>query len=442
MKESWRGNARRFCMKSLVSTRDTFTWFFVALLAARRCASAVEVTVSEIRDPAIAVAPRVYNNTLVYQDFSSGNYRFIAYELYGGTTDILNNNGQAYFHPFDFGGDVLAWIEYKMTYGDPGGGMFKASGPGPIPIPVEAGYSVKALATAAGSVSSVTQDTSYKECLAADAGRIVWSDYRHFSPGDTTVELYIHDIAEGNETRLTNAPGYKAHMDIQGNRIVWQDYRNKATTGINADIYLCTLPSTQETAVCIEGSYQDQPAVYGDFVVWQDYRNAESGGKNADIYMKNLSSGAENAVCTDPAYQGSPAIYGDYIVWQDYRNATPSDTGNADIYMFDLSSGTEQAITLKAGYQGPPCSDGNKVVWYDYADGKIYLAQLGKADGLREASLPVSFGVRRSRDVRTVQYDIRGRVIRNEQAMGVYMVRHISRTEYITSEKTVVLRSR
>ncbi|MBD3393318.1 MAG: hypothetical protein GF418_14415 [Chitinivibrionales bacterium] len=375
-------------------------------------ASAIDLSVTELFDPAIAVIPDIDGSGIMYQDFREGKYKFISRDL-TATEEVIRDNGPAYMHPFDFGGNLLAWIEYKTTYG----GMSKRGID--TPVPADGDYYVKVLEVSGGSETHATSDVGYKECIAADGIDVVWTDYRHYSASDTTIELYYYD--GGSESRLTNQQGYKAAPMVRDNAMVWQDYRNATSNQSNADIFYATLPGVQEEEICTEGSYQAQPCLYGDIIVWQDYRNAD-GGDNADIYMYDRSSNDVTEVCTDASYQAHPKVYGDYIVWHDYRNVSGSDPENADIYLYEISTQDEQEVTTKAGYQAPPYLYGNNIVWYDYEDGKVYRAEIGGTSA-RQASWP-SVGARRNAPQPDAIYDFRGRKLKRMRAKGLVLMKN------------------
>ena len=381
---------------------------------------ALSVDVSVLYDkPSIAVMPLLHDGEVLFQDYSKGSYRLYVLPIDGGGKSEVYNSGTTYLHPLDFGGSHAAWIGY--TSGGAGGGLFKSTGP-VVPGGPGAGasYFVKGIAVNAESATNLAGDGAYKEHVAVDGNRVVWTDYRHFSAGDTTVEVYFYDFAANKESRLTDHNGYKANPAVQGDYIVWADYRNTSSDKHNADIFLYDLSNNDEKPICTEPGYQDQPCVNGHLVVWQDYRNADSDGKNADIYLYDLSKEEEKPICTAQGYQCYPKIYGGLVVWHDYRNAG-SDSKNADIYYYDLSTGSEGEVTLKSGYQGSPDLYGEYVVWQDYTDNKIYVGHFGEVTAVRPAARSVDIaGPHRSNAAAVTCFDIRGRHVpsRPQEARG------------------------
>jgi beta propeller repeat protein len=321
---------------------------------------AASVQLSFLTKPAVPVMPNIYDGQVCIQDFTQNSYHLNIVSMSGTITE-LRNNMSTYLYPLAWGGTHAAWIGSERGSGGGGG---------------RATYYVQTIAAANKAERKIVEGIYYIEQVTAAANRVVWTDYRHFTTTDTTIEIYMYDMIGSAERRITTQRGYKASPSIFGNSIVWQDYRNAASVKQNADIYFYDLAASQERAVCTNSSYQDQPDVYNSVVVWQDFRNTGSDSKNADIYLRDMSGSTELAVCTAPRYQAYPRIYGQFVVWQDFRNASPQDTGNADIYMYDIASHTERAVVTKAGYQAEPYLYGTTVVWFDHTDNSVYKAEL------------------------------------------------------------------
>ncbi len=365
--------------------------------------SPVQVSVLK-NDLTLTAIPYLYEKTVLFQDYSEGFIYLRTVDIESRQVVNIRKNSK-YLYPLAFSGSHVSWIEYtyQIKYGAP-----KPGSPAQADTLVK--YFVKAMNVSDKSESSLTNDTTYKEHIAAYGDKVVWTDYRHFTPGDTTVEIYLYDFTQKKETRITNAKGYKAFPHIYGNKIVWQDYRNAAPGSNNADIYLYDLQSQTEITVTTNTAFQSQPQVFENLVVWQDYRNAGGDEKNADIYLKDLTSGSEKVICSAPGFQNVQKIFGNYIVWQDYRNAL-SDTLNADLYLYDMSKGEEFPITTKSGYQGEAFLWGNHITWQDYADGFLYLGVISPLSSVHNRVIRSQFGVSEG-----VQYfGLSGRKMSSEQ---------------------------
>ncbi|MFP4013354.1 MAG: hypothetical protein ACLFVQ_04660 [Chitinispirillaceae bacterium] len=363
--------------------------------------SPVQVSVFR-NDLSLTTMPKLVDGKVLVQDFKDGFYRFYTFDIQSGTPAEVRSHSK-YLYPVAFSGTYVAWIEcqVKITYGPPSPGSTAIAD-------TSVQYHVKAMNVADRTEHTLSTDTLFKEYIAAHGDKVVWTDYRHMSPGDTTVEIYMYDFSRMEESRVTEVQGYKAWPHIYNNRIVWQDYRHAGTTN-NADIFLRDLDSGVETGICTEGSYQSQPHIFEDKVVWQDYRNASTEENNADIFFKDLGTNEIKEVCTVSGYQGTPKVYGNYIVWQDYRNAQ-QDSSNADIYMYDLSGNTEYHVTKQSGYQGEPVLWESNIVWQDYSDMFLYKGVIDAVSSISGGSrlLPLPSAISEKPEC---FYDLSGRRI-------------------------------
>ncbi len=336
--------------------------------------SALVPSVETLYSPNIYAYPSIYGNEVLFQNQVQGTYRFLKIDISTKSTTELRDNLLKFYWPAEYGNTHVGYIEWGGSSGGPGGGG------GMHRVLSTSDCHVKMMSTGGSQTTTIVSTTAhYKEHIAVDGDRIVWTDFRLFAPGDTIVEIYLVDMSSGgSEQKIAGQQGYKAYPSIRGDKIVWQDYRHD-TGDKNADIFLYDLQGTSEQVICDNPAYQSQPDVFGNYVVWQDYRNTAT---DADIYLYDIQSGEEKVICDAPGYQAYPRIYGDVIVWHDYRNASSTDK-NADIYMYDLTTDTELVVTEKAGYQDAPRIYGNEIVWYDNSDGKIYIAHVDVTNARR-----------------------------------------------------------
>jgi beta propeller repeat protein len=366
------------------------------------------VLYSNVSIPAV---PYMHEGSILYQDFSQGTYRFFTLDIAQAVRTEVRDNKMVYLSPAAYNGTHISWITYSSGGGgggNPIGGMRKTSA-----ASQSANYRVDLFTLSSKQTQAISSDAAYKQHLAMDDKRVLWTDFRHSTATDTFSEIYSYSISGGNATRITDAVSYKANGNVQGSIVVWQDYRNAGTNTKNADIYAYDFSANKEIPICTDGAYQDQPAVYGSYIVWQDYRNAGTGD-NADIYLYDLSTKAEKAICTEGSYQAYPQIYGDYVVWHDYRNISSSDAQNVDIYLYDIKNEKEYQVTSKGGYQDVPAICGTTIVWYDHVDGKLYKGIIDP-DGGSVASIarPADRSSMGARPGKLTSFDLRGRTIGN-----------------------------
>lgn len=179
---------------------------------------------------------------------------------------------------------------------------------------------------------------------------VVWEDERWGYD-----DLWVKNLATGQERRLSAAAGQQAFPAISGTRVVAEDYRN----GINSNLYQYDAATGAEAVISPTGLIDRySPDVHGDRVVWADQRTG-----NYDVYSKNLTSGVETRLVSDGGAQQDPAVGDTWAVWHDKRTSAGS---NGDIYGYKFSTGAVQAISTDAAMQEHPDTSGNVVVWQDY----------------------------------------------------------------------------
>jgi beta propeller repeat protein len=182
--------------------------------------------------------------------------------------------------------------------------------------------------------------------------RIVWMDWRNKGPSDANSDIYMYDIATGEETQLTTNVAWQGVPDIWGDRVVWSDTRD----GMQA-IYLLDLSTGQERRVFAAPRVQSSPAIEGDRIVWQ-----ANDGIDYDIYMYDLGTSSFTQLTDEPGQQMNPRISGHWVVWAD------SSAADWDVVAYDLDSGQTARLTDgESGNQLAPDVSGDLVVWQDRA---------------------------------------------------------------------------
>jgi beta propeller repeat protein len=138
-------------------------------------------------------------------------------------------------------------------------------------------------------------DSSFDRTNPKIAGKyIVWEDTRERNP---YTDIYLYDLTDGSERLLTpGSPGSKLMPAVSDNRIVWEDSRAMFSGGYNEDIYLLTLgtPETCPRANFTANYLVDPP---GGLVTFTD---ASSSGTTPVAYrLWNFSDGSAGE--NDPA---------------------------------------------------------------------------------------------------------------------------------------------
>ncbi len=162
----------------------------------------------------------------------------------------------------------------------------------------------------------------------------------------TSVPFYV-----GPTVRITTDPANQGLPKIDGDLIVWEDERNG-----NVDIYMYDLATGQELPVTTNPAEQRDAHVSGNRVVWQDKRSG-----NWDVWMYDVGTGQESQISDDPGDEIGARISGDRIVWEgDIAGGQPDEAG---VFLHDLSSGVTSL--LQREFALDPEIDGDRIVsWW------------------------------------------------------------------------------
>ena len=173
---------------------------------------------------------------------------------------------------------------------------------------------------ATGARRELPLTSSSKGWLSVSGDTVAWLDFRQY-PAKETGDLYITSLSQGGEKLISTTVA--SEVSISGDHMVWDDSRNEATTG--RDIYLYDIAAGQERPLVTRSGDQGSAAVDGDRVVFYDGLDPDGG-----IYLYDIASGQERPICTAAGDQDLPAIDGDFVLWQEY-------TTDYDLWACDLS---------------------------------------------------------------------------------------------------------
>ncbi|MCU0630960.1 MAG: PKD domain-containing protein [Methanoregulaceae archaeon] len=121
---------------------------------------------------------------------------------------------------------------------------------------------------------------------AIDGTNVVWQTLS----AEGRKRIILFDLNTGQTQQLTpsNAEFDQTNPKIQGNYIVWEDTRERNPS---FDIYLYDLSDGSEHWLTpSSGGDKYMPAVYDNRVVWVDARAMDSGGSDTDIYLLTLGT--------------------------------------------------------------------------------------------------------------------------------------------------------
>ena len=277
--------------------------------------------------------PRIYGNTIVWRDFSSGDYEVFMYDIITEqatqiTNDSLNQQNLAIYE------DIIVWTTSSES------NLYL--------------YNI--------TIQNTTQLTNNKE---SDSSPDINGDMIVFARRNGTIsDLFIYNLTEGKEIRLTEDNFSQSNPKIDGHRIVWTDSR----TG-DLNIYSYDTITGVEKAITSNSNSKGYPDIHRDVVVWHEY-----GANSLEIVSYNFSNGQTKQLTLDDYNQFAPSIYENKVYWSDMRY------DNYDVYEYDLTTQEERRLTINKTNQMNPQVYENYVVWEDRRNGDydIYMLELTK----------------------------------------------------------------
>ncbi|MBI3292248.1 MAG: hypothetical protein HYZ73_05510 [Elusimicrobia bacterium] len=276
---------------------------------------------------------------------------------------------------------------------------------------------------AATTELALTTNSANQEAPAIDGDKVIWRDYRDGQP-----DIYLYDIATGQERRVTFTSASESCMAIQGSRIIWIDQRTGAwlpyvydlttnteraipvgaagvwncpwmdgdrvvwiSSNTSRDVYLYNLSANTSQQLPIPSTNdRTNLRLYGDRLVREDWNNPGPW----HLFVYNLVTGTDQRVGTTNAKQEFPWLWQDRVVVHEYRQGEPP-TGFADVYSYNLTTGTETQLTSGPAQQDLAAIFGNRIVWRDnrnsgngYVD--LYLYDLSTGTEQRITTTPRS----------------------------------------------------
>lgn len=291
------------------------------------------------------IQAKVYEQYIVFQDDSQGNWDIYLYDIEKDKTYQLTNDPNDQINPA-IHGQLVAFEDYSQ------------GAEAQICL-----YDLKA-----GKKFQITSEAREKKDPAVWAETIVWSEYLNNS-----WEIMSYHYTTGQMEQLTNRAGDQIKPDIYFSTLVYEDHHDN-----QSDIWVLDLLTGQEYQLVTDAAQQTHPAIYNRKVVWQDNRSG-----HWDIYVYDLLSGQTASLNElvplqsvrdklDGFDQTEPDLFGDLVVYQDNRRGS----ADMDIYLYNLNGEYEALITSQASRQESPAIYGQSIVWQDQRGGNwdIYQA--------------------------------------------------------------------
>ena len=276
---------------------------------------AVDLSNSNIQYPVVS------DGTIVWNVSQAGSYEIYGYDVSTQTTSLIHSRTTRLEDP-SFGGDIIAWRDYRNDNADVYGYNLATRSE----MPIATGYGTQytpGVSEDGATVAYYSNGEMYAYNIqnednvlistsgvdhppSASGDIVVWTDSRNGNK-----DIYAYNLTTQEESAITTDPGDQAYARIGGNYIVWGD--DNSIMG-----YDLTANEEFFIASAYNGDIYGQPDISGDIVVFN---------RDGDIYGYSLLAKEEFAICTDAALQRNPRISGSIVVWNDFRTGTQSVYG-------------------------------------------------------------------------------------------------------------------
>jgi TolB protein len=286
--------------------------------------------VLEIPASRFAAEPSIYENKIVWASVDKDefmryglsskiepppNYDVFLLDLATGEVRQLTTEEHAQMYPRIYA-DTVVWLDARNQEADK--------------LPMY--YDVLAYDLRTDEETRITANNTANHQLAISGSLLAWSDMRHADmsivshpdnfPGYNS-EIYVYDLATGQERRITSSPLPDQSPDIDGGHIVWI----RQETLQKADVFMYDLETGEEAQLSHRGYVSNGHSISGDRIVWADAAASQGNTNNdvvlngqppiADIFLYNLKTQKETNLTGAEAWRVwmLPVIYGNHVVF-------------------------------------------------------------------------------------------------------------------------------
>jgi beta propeller repeat protein len=301
--------------------------------------------------------PDIYMDRVVWTDFRGYNMDIYYCDLGTGQQMRITTNASVQMGPRIFG-DIIAWTDYRNgeypeLWGD-------------IIMPKQIDADVFYYNLSVGREIQVTR-TGSNQTLADVWGSCIY----YYENGDNSTSLYYYDVETGS-THPVNCSGKRIEdVAVHQNRLVYGEVRGPPDAGplytVNEDIFLYDLASGEDRRITTNPESQTKPDIFGNYIVWSDWRYHDDDDV-ADNYLYELSTGQEVKLTTnrDVSY---PKVSDQYVVYIQYdKHHRVQQVANESIFAYDIRQGRELPIEVPAGMKDDIEIWGSKIVWSELRD--------------------------------------------------------------------------
>jgi beta propeller repeat protein len=209
--------------------------------------------------------PKISGDSIVWQDYSNGNWDIFLYNLTWASGTSPNQ--------IIIGGDDQKYPAIFQNY---------------VVYENWSGTSSMIYLYNSSNNTSVQISSSGNDVTPAIYGsNVVWQNLS--ATGKKRIILFNITTGETRQIPPAGVAFDQSNPKISGNYIVWEDTRNRNPY---TDIYLYDINDGSERLLSPDSALgKFMPAVYGNRIVWEDWRAIQSGaGNNPDIYLLTLGN--------------------------------------------------------------------------------------------------------------------------------------------------------
>lgn len=245
--------------------------------------------------------PKIYGNVIVYASTENSKNSLYFYNIVSKTKTLITNkitNGYAIYK------NLIVWAENSALY------LYDI-------------YQKSVQTIIPKSSDNWTENPDIWE------DKIVWDDGK---------AVYLYDIKTRTKQKISNAS--QGRPKIHNNKIVWQN-RVKIGDKMVWNIFLYDMEKEKTVQITKNPYNCKNPDIYENKIVWHSYKNG-----NLDIFLYDIPSKKISQITYNKADQGFATIYKNKIVWEDER------AGNTDIYLsvLDFSNSSPKTAEFSTPY--------------------------------------------------------------------------------------------
>lgn len=297
--------------------------------------------------------PALYGSRLTWQDYGSGNWDIMLYDIATATlTNLTSGNPAAQERPA-LDARYTVWQDRRSGNWD-----------------------IYIHDSQTSTVTPLVEEVHDQQKPAVAAPWVVWQDNR-----DGNWDVYAYNMTTQELRPLTSDTRDQINPAIYGNMVAWEDYRH----GLG-EIYLYNLDTKVETRITDSVYNQTSPTINDRFIVWVDGRDG-----NQELYAYDLVKAKEVRLTYTHSDEVQPRLYGNHAVYAEFS----AGINDPNLGIYNLL--TRQSFNLSADphRQEYPALFSSRVAWQDDRSGKwrVLYSDVDLTLKQREAALVPGFNI-------------------------------------------------